>query len=116
MFGIRTLLIPIGCALLLGSAAHAQTTFASITGTVTDSTGAVVPNVKVTATNIGTNIKSEASSNEVGVYTIPQLKEGDYTVRAEASGFKDFVAQDVTLAARDVRRVDIQLSVGAVGT
>ena len=110
---------PIGLlvvAVLLAGAAWAQTTFATITGTVTDSTGAVVPRVKVSATNVETNIKTEALSNEAGVYTVAQLKEGTYTVRAEAPGFKDFVAQDVTLVARDVRRVDIQLQVGAVGT
>ena len=116
MSRIRTLLILTAGALLFCGIAHPQTTFATITGTVTDSTNAVVPNVKVTATNTGTNIKSEVKSNEAGVYTIPQLKEGDYTVRAEAAGFKEFLAQDVTLVARDARRVDVQLQVGAVGT
>src|SRR6478672_2458560 len=82
----------------------AQTTFATITGTVTDASGAVIPRVRVTATNVETNIKTEALSNEAGAYTIPQLKEGTYQLRAEATGFKEFVAQDVTLVARDVRR------------
>ena len=75
-------------ALLCASAAPAQTTFATITGTVVDSSGAVVPHVNVTATNVETNIKSEAVSNDAGVYTISQLKEGTYTLRAEAAGLR----------------------------
>src|SRR5262245_61378566 len=116
MSDLRSLRNAFAAAILLCGAAWSQTTFATITGTVTDSTGAVAPHVKVSATSLETNIKAETESNEAGVYTIPQLKEGVYTVRAVASGFKEFVAQDVTLVARDVRRVDIQLEVGTVGT
>ena len=93
-----------------------QTTFASITGAVTDSTGAVVPNATVTATNVQTNIKTSVKCNEAGNYTIAQLKEGTYTVRAEAAGFKAFVADNVGLVARDVRRVDVKLEIGDVTT
>jgi len=93
-----------------------QTIFATITGTVTDATGAVVPNVTITATNVATNIKAATRSNESGNYAIAQLKEGTYTLRAEAAGFKEFVAQDIVLVARDVRRVDVTLEVGTVET
>jgi hypothetical protein len=116
MSRIRLLPIAVAGAVLFCSAAYSQTTFATITGTVTDSTGAVVPNVQVTATNVETNIKTESKSNDSGVFTIPQLKEGRYNVRAVAAGFKDFVVQNVTLVARDVRRVDVPLEVGSVGT
>ncbi len=108
------------CAAMLLSAclapAHAQTTFASITGTVTDPSGAVVANVTVTATNVLTNIKTSATSNEAGNYTIAQLKEGTYTLRAEAPGFKSFVVENVALVSRDVRRVDVRMEVGDVAT
>src|SRR2546430_8563667 len=97
MSHVRSLLGVFAGVLLLCGSAYSQTTFASITGTVTDSTGAVMPRVKVSATNVETNIKTDVVSNEAGVYTIPQLKEGTYTVRADAAGFKEFVAQDVTL-------------------
>ena len=99
-------------------AAYSQTTFASITGTVTDATGAVVPGATITATNVETNLKSTVHSNADGNYTIAQLKEGTYTVRAEATGFKSFVADQVGLVARDVRRVDVKMerqSVEALG-
>lgn len=107
-----------GLALVVSfaGALSAQTTFATITGTVTDTTGAVVPNVTITATHLQTNAKTTAQSNEVGVYTLAQLKEGEYTLRARGPGFKEFVAQNILLTARDYRRVDIRLEVGAVET
>ena len=96
--------------------AKAQTTFASITGTVSDPAGAVVPNATIVATSIETNIQSTAKSNDAGVFTIAQLKEGKYNVRAEAAGFKGLTIENVGLVARDVRRVDITLQVGDVTT
>src|SRR5260370_27458769 len=107
-----------GAALLIlcAGSANSQTTFASITGTVLDSTGAAVPNATVTSTNLATNIKNTAKSNDSGTYTIAQLIEGNYTVRMEAAGFKSLVVENVVLAARDIRRVDARLEVGAVET
>lgn len=98
------------------AAAGAQTTFASITGTVTDASGAVVPKAQITAINVETNIRTAAESNEAGNYTIAQLKEGTYTLRAQAAGFKEFVAQSIILVARDLRRVNVTLEVGSVET
>ena len=64
-------LLSCGVALLILSAgsANSQTTFASITGTVLDSTGAAVPNATVTSTNLATNIKNTAPINEIGIAT-----------------------------------------------
>jgi hypothetical protein len=114
----RSKVILCAMLLILGLAieVQAQTTFATITGTVTDAQGAMVPGATVTATNIQTNIKTTTVSNEAGAYTITQIKEGTYVVRCELTGFKAFVVEDVTLAARDVRRVDIQLQVGDLST
>lgn len=102
--------------LLLSTQAAAQTTFATITGAVMDSTGAVVPGVGITATNVETGIKTATVANQAGVYTIPQLKEGTYTLVAEAAGFAEFRVENIILAARDVRRVDIALTVGQIAT
>jgi hypothetical protein len=96
--------------------ALAQTTYAGITGTVSDPNGAVVPNVAIEATHIETNFKYTAQSNAVGVYTLSQLREGNYTLRARASGFQEFVAQSIQLVSRDLRRIDIPLRVGSVET
>jgi hypothetical protein len=96
--------------------ALAQTTYAGITGTVTDPNGAVVPTVTIEATHTQTNYKYTAQSNEVGVYTLSQLREGEYTLRARASGFQEFAAQNIQLVSRDLRRIDIQLRIGSVET
>jgi carboxypeptidase family protein len=72
--------------------------------------------VVVTATEVNTNVKTTATSNEVGNYTIEQLKDGVYTVAAKAPGFKEFIAENVVPTTRDVRRVDVKLEAGSVDT
>jgi hypothetical protein len=94
----------------------AQTTFAGITGTVTDPNGAVIPGATIEATHLQTNYKYNSQSNAVGVYTLSQLREGEYTLRAKAAGFQEFVAQNIQLVSRDLRRIDVQLRVGSVET
>ena len=101
-------------ALVASAALWSQTTYATLTGTVKDTSGAVVPKARITVTNVETNIKSSAESNEVGDYTIPQLKEGTYTLVASATGFQDFNADQIILAARDIRRLEVVLPVGGV--
>jgi hypothetical protein len=96
--------------------AAAQTTFASITGTITDPTGAAIPGAQVTAVHAASNYRYTAQSNAAGAYTLAQLREGVYTVRVQVAGFKEFVASDVQLVSLDVRRIDVQLEVGAVDT
>ncbi len=95
--------------------AVAQTTFGSITGTVKDATGAVVTGATIEATHVESNYKYAATSNEAGNYTLPQLREGKYRLHATAAGFADFVAEDVVLAAREERRIDVTFQVGPVG-
>ena len=111
-------LLVAGAALLFSLAAglNGQTTFATITGTATDPTGSAIAGVTVTTTHLESNISTTAQSNEAGVYTIPQLKEGTYTVKANISGFKEFVAEKIILRARDYRRLDVRLEVGSVET
>lgn len=106
----------LGLLLFVPVASMAQTTFATITGTVQDPAGAVIPNVTVTVTNTATNIPTSAQSNDAGVYTIAQIKEGEYTLRAKGTGFKEYVVQNIVLVARDYRRVDVRLEVGTVET
>ena len=100
--------------LLACGTAPSQTTFATITGRVTDPTGAVIPKAVVTATNVATNVSTTGQSNETGIYTIPQLNEGTYQVTAKAAGFREFRAKDVILEARAVRRIDVPLEVGSL--
>ena len=101
-------------AALGASVLRAQTTFANITGTVTDPAGEVVAGAKIEATHVDSNYRYTAESNEVGNYTLAQLRAGTYVLRANAAGFDPFEVKDIVLASRDVRRVDIALVVGAV--
>jgi hypothetical protein len=94
----------------------AQTTFATITGTVTDPGGAIVPNVQIEVTHVASNYRYTTNSNESGNYTLAQLRDGEYLLRATAPGFNVYEARALQLAARDVRRLDIALTVGSVQT
>jgi Carboxypeptidase regulatory-like domain len=112
---ITLLCLPLLLLFVLMKSSPAQTTFGSITGIVTDSAGAVVPKVTIEAIHIQSNYRYTTQSNESGNYTLPQLREGEYRVRATATGFAEFIAQNVMLAARDERRLDIRLQVGTLG-
>ena len=89
-----------------------QSELATITGTVTDSSGGVLANVSITVTNEGTNITATASTNEAGRYFIPSLRPGVYTLSAALAGFKKFVDSAVTLQVNQTARLDITLAVG----
>ena len=93
-------------------AIHSQTITASITGTVTDATGAIVPNAKVTATNTGTNLTYNATSNESGTYNMVFLPVGNYTVSSETQGFKKVTVGPFPLQVNQIARVDLKLEVG----
>ncbi|MCC6586188.1 MAG: carboxypeptidase regulatory-like domain-containing protein [Bryobacterales bacterium] len=97
-------------------AASAQATFGTITGTVTDSTGSVVPKTVITVTNEGTNLTRTVATGEDGNYSIPNLNAGNYRVQAKAAGFKTSTTQGIGLEALRTVRVDIRLEVGEVGT
>ncbi|HEU0141660.1 MAG TPA: carboxypeptidase-like regulatory domain-containing protein [Bryobacteraceae bacterium] len=94
--------------------AVSQTYYGTIRGTITDATGAITPGVKVTVTNIDTNISQDVESNSVGNYVAPNLIPGRYRVTAEPPGFKRFVVEDIELTATADRRVDVRLEVGQV--
>src|SRR5436309_1903108 len=113
---MRTILALAVAALFFCAPLRSQTTFATITGTVVDPSGALIPKARITVTNLETNYKNTAESNESGTYTVAQLREGTYTVEAAAAGFQGFRAEKIILAARDVRRIEIRLDVTSVST
>jgi hypothetical protein len=101
--------------LALLPALHAQATFGAITGTVTDSTGAVVPKATVQVINQDTGLTKEAVSNAYGDYEVTHLNPARYTVRARSTGFKKFEHQDILVEALRTVRIHIRLEVGDVG-
>ncbi len=103
-----------GCMLLPAAPyAAAQNSTATIVGTVTDNTGASIPNATVTLTNNGTGEKRTAQSTGSGDYSFGELKPGTYTVEVKETGFKTFVVPSFTVAAADRAREDAKLEVGS---
>ena len=84
----------------------------TIIGTVTDPSGAAVPNVAISLTNTDTGQAWHATTNPTGDYVAPDLPIGHYIVRAEATGFKAGEQKDIPLAVADRRRVDFKLELG----
>ena len=95
----------------LDSPSLAQTIFGTILGTVTDPSGAVVPNLIVTVTNQGENTSREVRTDAQGNYQAENLKEGLYSVAVQAPGFRQVTLQDVRLTARQIVRADLKLQV-----
>src|SRR5215831_4511843 len=85
---------------------------ATILGMARDSSGAALPNVKVTALNVETNLTRTTSTDPTGQYRFQSLPIGTYRVEAELSGFQQFVAADIVLTVDQQRRVDIAMQVG----
>ncbi len=97
---------------LLCCPAFAQQETATLTGEVKDASGAVVPGASLTITNIATGVALKSATNEQGLYTVPSLKPGPYTITVEKAGFKKSVRSGLTLQVAQVARVDISLQVG----
>src|SRR5450759_4585192 len=86
----------------------------TISGHVTDASGAAVPNAKVVAVNVSNNESTPATTDGAGSYAIPFLRPGIYKVTATAAGFKQYVQDKLTLEAAKVAGIDIHLEVGGV--
>src|SRR5437867_815812 len=99
---------------LLKTHAVAQTTNATVGGTVADASGALIPGVTVTATNIGTGIVNTVVSNESGAYNFASLQPGTYKVSAELPGFQIQSYSDVQLGGSQQVRLNFTLQVGGL--
>lgn len=87
---------------------------ATIVGSVSDPTGAVIPNAKVTVSNPDKGFTRQLLSNAAGEYTAPKVPIGDYVIAAEAPGFQKLVRSGITVSVGQVLRVDLQMKVGQV--
>jgi hypothetical protein len=104
------------CALLLAVAvsSYGQAVNATLLGTVTDATGAVIANAKVTVTETNTGVSHTGQANESGNYTFADLPPGRYEVIVEHPGFKKETRRDITVEFNSTVRVDLQLQPGNV--
>ncbi|MFN7918976.1 MAG: TonB-dependent receptor [Bryobacteraceae bacterium] len=102
-------------AFLLSSiAAVAQVSTGEIIGTITDSTGAVVSNAKITASNAATGLSRETTTSSTGDYILTLLPPGTYSISVEASGFRKVVQNEIGLQINQRLRLDFALQVGQV--
>src|ERR1700682_1916646 len=92
--------------ILLTSFLSAQEFRATVTGHVTDTSGAAMPKVAVQITSLGTNESAVAISNGQGVSTLPFLKPGTYRLSAEAPGFKKYIRDNIVLNVGDAAGID----------
>ena len=92
----------------------AQVSTGTIAGTVTDATGAVTSGAKVTATNTATGITTTSVSTAAGLYTVPNLQPGPYTVTVEAPGFSEEIANDIDLRVGAQQEINFTLKIGSV--
>src|SRR5262249_28089822 len=96
----------------LVAAAYGQLNTATVTGTVTDPTGAPVPNVRVVVVQTETNFESSTVTNSEGLYRVPSLQPGSYRVTFEAAGFKRLVHSGLDLRVGDVAPLNVHLEIG----
>src|SRR5437763_16938920 len=98
----------------LPKGAMKQQVFGSIYGTVTDASGAGVPNAKVTITDQDKGSKFESVTNPDGNYSKDRLYPGTYTVQVEGAGFRKAISKDVRVNVDQGARLDVKLEVGDV--
>lgn len=109
------LIVVVSCLLAWSSLpASSQSTTGSIYGTVTDSSGAVIPKATVVITDLHTNLQQTATTNSAGEFVFTSVNPSDFTVKSSASGFKSEIQRGVTLAANQNLHVQMVLQVGNV--
>jgi len=103
-----------GLVLLLSSSLYSQEFRATLTGRVLDPSEAPIAGAKVTVTNTGTNEAHNVATDSQGNYTVPFLRPGIYSVRAEAEGFKTTTQQGLELNVGQTATLDVKLELGSI--
>ncbi|MBL8239346.1 MAG: carboxypeptidase regulatory-like domain-containing protein, partial [Bryobacterales bacterium] len=103
-------------AMVLAVCAFAQRDLATIVGTVTDPSGAGIPNAKVSITEVATGVNTDVVTAGGGEFARPALKPGNYTITVEAAGFKKSTRRNVMLTAGDRTGIEFAMQVGEVST
>lgn len=105
--------VVLSALLVFASAAAAQEFRATITGTVYDPNGAVLPGATVTVKNVGTNVSTTVKANDSGSYTFATLIPGRYTVSVSMDGFKTSTREDLEVRVDDRLTIDFNLAIGS---
>ena len=100
--------------ILTAAPAFSQVLYGTLTGTVEDGTGAVVPGASITVKNAAVGVSRQADASAAGSYTFTNLTPGIYEVQVAASGFRTVTRRAVEVSINTVSRIDVQLEVGEV--
>lgn len=111
---VVTALCALMIAMFVPNLLMAQVDTGGVTGTVTDSTGAAVPDAQVTLTNPATGIVQSTRSTSTGTYSFSGVRAGSYTLKGEAPGFQAFTAKGLQVHIQNTLTIDLHLSTGAV--
>ncbi len=111
---MRTILVVAICLLLAAGAAFAQGDRGTITGTIADPAGAVIPGVSIEAKNSETGAVYQAASTSTGNYVLTQLPAGVYQLSASVVGFKQYIRTGITVLVAQTLRIDVVLEVGNI--
>ena len=109
---MKRCIVAVLALLLVPAALFCQEFRGTLSGSVTDPTGAVIAGAKVTLTEIQTGTKVETASESTGQYSVPFLLPGDYQISVKLQGFKEFIRKGVHLGAGDHVAIDARLDVG----
>lgn len=104
----------VGLSLLISASARAQVAGATLSGTLTDSSGGVIPNGQVSIKNTATGVVRNVATDTAGFYTAPNLLPGTYEVTVTAAGFATSVQSGITLTVGAQQRLNFALQVGQV--
>jgi Carboxypeptidase regulatory-like domain len=101
-------------AMMTGAPVSAQSTFGSLSGTVTDSSGSAIPDAQISLTNLATGSSSTQTTGGDGLYNFVNLNPGDYRLDVQKDGFKHFRREPVSIQVQQAFRIDPALEVGSV--
>jgi type 1 fimbria pilin len=110
---LRSIALALAFLFLSAASLNSQSSNASLTGRVTDSTKAVVPSAKVIVINTGTRVHYETVTNEIGSYYVTNLSPGTYRIEVEKLGFKVVIKSDLVLHVQDALEVNFEMVVGS---
>jgi Carboxypeptidase regulatory-like domain/TonB dependent receptor len=111
---MRRILVAVLSILLFTWSVLAQSETATLSGRLTDTSDAVIPNAQVAVTDVDTNVSASTQSNESGIYIFPSLPPGNYRLSIEAKGFRQFVETGIVLHTQDRVAENISMSIGSV--
>src|ERR1700681_397657 len=106
------LLVSFGIILLVSRHIYAQVVGATLSGTVTDQSGAVIPSTQISIKNINTGVTRTVTTDAAGFYTAPNLLPGSYEITTTAPGFATLVQTGITLAVGSQQVLNFTLQVG----